>query len=107
MSYAHVLEELRRKLDEKSVKCIFLTYNEHSKAYKLYNHVTKKEIVNKDFESKEDYAWDRSIDRIIGTTIPQIEEDTEENNTQSGQKVHKFSHQSKYSSKGTKKFCPR
>jgi hypothetical protein len=35
VAYAHVLKELRRKLDERSEKLIFLRYNDLSKAYKL------------------------------------------------------------------------
>jgi len=47
VAYAHIPKELRRKLDDKSEKCIFLGYNEHSKAYKLYNPVIKKVIISK------------------------------------------------------------
>ena len=35
---AHVLDQLRKKLDNKGEKCIFLGYCDESKAYKLYNH---------------------------------------------------------------------
>jgi len=42
VAYAHVPYERRGKLDDKSEKCMFIGYSEQSKAYKLYNHVTKK-----------------------------------------------------------------
>ncbi|RDY05840.1 hypothetical protein CR513_10270, partial [Mucuna pruriens] len=42
IAYAHVPDQLRKKLDDKGEKCIFIGYNTNSKAYKLYNPVTKK-----------------------------------------------------------------
>jgi len=42
IAYAHVQDEKKRKLDDKSVKCIFVGYYEDTKAYRLYN--TQKEI---------------------------------------------------------------
>jgi hypothetical protein len=87
VSYAHVPKELRRKLDDRSEKCIFLGYNDQSKAYKLYNPVTKKVIISRDVEFKEDEAWDGSIDKTIsvGETIPQAEDEAEEYIAQGGQ----------------------
>lgn len=35
--FAHVPDETKTKLDDKSMKCIFLGVNEESKAYRLYN----------------------------------------------------------------------
>lgn len=42
VAYARIPEEKRRKLDDKGEKCIFLGVSEQSKAYKLYNPITKK-----------------------------------------------------------------
>ena len=47
VSYPHVPRELRRKLDDRSEKCIFIGYSEQSKAYRLYNLITKKLIASK------------------------------------------------------------
>ena len=44
VEYAHVPDELRKKLENKWEKCIFIGYNDDSKAYKLYNPSTKKVI---------------------------------------------------------------
>ena len=41
VAYAHIPKEIRKKLDDKGERCIFLGYSEASKAYRLYNHVTK------------------------------------------------------------------
>ena len=37
VAYAHVPDELRRKLDKKAQKCIFVGYSKDTKAYKLYD----------------------------------------------------------------------
>ena len=42
VAYAHVLKKIRGKLDDQSEKCIFIGYSEQSKAYKLYNPVTRR-----------------------------------------------------------------
>ena len=48
VAYADVLDELRKNLDIKGEKCIFVGYSDESKAYKLYNPSTKKVIINRD-----------------------------------------------------------
>ena len=35
VAYTHVPDELRKKLDKKGQKCIFIGYSEDTKAYKL------------------------------------------------------------------------
>jgi hypothetical protein len=69
---SHVPEEMRRKLDERSERCIFVGYSEESRAYKLYNPITKKYRINKDVEFKEEEAWDVSIDKSVskGVVLP-------------------------------------
>ena len=85
MAHAHVPKELRRKLDDRSEKCIFLGYSEHFNAYKLYNHVTKKLIVRKDVKFQEDNSWDNQTNEIIVDNIPSIKEDKQVKST--GQQV--------------------
>ena len=46
VAYAHVPDQLRKKLDSKGEKCVFIGYCDESKAYKLYNPSTKKLIVS-------------------------------------------------------------
>ena len=46
VAYAHVPDELRRKLDKKGQKCIFVGYSEDTKEYKLYDPVTRKVIIS-------------------------------------------------------------
>ncbi|MCO5555235.1 hypothetical protein L7F22_008779 [Adiantum nelumboides] len=42
LAYAHIPQQLRGKLDDKAVKCIFVGYSSGSKGYRLYNPVTNK-----------------------------------------------------------------
>lgn len=77
-------KELRRNLNDKNEKCIFIGYNDQSKAYKLYNRVTKKVIMSRDIEFKEDKAWDGSIDKTIVAAIPQTIAEANEQIAQSG-----------------------
>ena len=44
VAYPHIPDQLRKKLDSKGEKCIFIGYSEESKAYRLYNPSTKKLI---------------------------------------------------------------
>ena len=44
----HVLDEKRKKLDDKGEKCVFLSVSEASKAYKLFNPLIKKIITSRD-----------------------------------------------------------
>ena len=46
VAYAHVLERMRKKLDDRSEKNIFVGYIEESKSYKLYNSITNKAIIS-------------------------------------------------------------
>jgi hypothetical protein len=48
VAYAHVPEQMMRKLDEKSEKCVFFGYSEDSEAYRLYNPITKKYVIIRD-----------------------------------------------------------
>lgn len=60
-------------------KCICVGCSELSKAYKLYNPITKKAIINRDVEFKGE-AWDDNLDEtiVVGTTIHQAEDEGEE-----------------------------
>ncbi|KAA0039326.1 copia-type polyprotein [Cucumis melo var. makuwa] len=57
MAYAHIPDQKRSKLDDKSEKYIFVGYDVSSKGYKLYNPVTKKMIVSRDVVFDEEASW--------------------------------------------------
>ena len=65
VAYAHVPYKLRQKLDNKSKKCIFLGYSDQSKAYLLYNPVTKKVVISRDVKFAKEEAWDGSVQTTI------------------------------------------
>ncbi|XP_050890965.1 uncharacterized protein LOC127096440 [Lathyrus oleraceus] len=60
IAYAHVPDQLKKKLDDKAEKCKFLGYNEETKTYKLYNPETQKVVISKDVAFDEDGSLDWS-----------------------------------------------
>lgn len=48
LAYAHIPDQLRRKLDEKAESMIFVGYSLKSKAYRLYDPVSRKIVVRRD-----------------------------------------------------------
>jgi hypothetical protein len=53
IAFTHIPSELRKKLDDRSEKCIFVGYSETSKAYRLYNPISKKLILSRDVKFLE------------------------------------------------------
>jgi hypothetical protein len=58
--FSHTPSELRKKLDDLSKKFIFVRYNETSKAYRLYDPISKKLILSKDAKFIENQFWSGS-----------------------------------------------
>ena len=58
----------KNKLGARSKKCIFLGYEENSKAYRLYDEVNKKFVISRDVifleTNKNDQSIERQIDRL-------------------------------------------
>jgi hypothetical protein len=48
-AFAHISDEMKRKLESKSMPCVFLRYCEGTKAYRLMCVETKRIIKNRDF----------------------------------------------------------
>lgn len=48
IAYVHTPDARRTKLDDKSVKCVLLGVTEESKAYRLYNPISKKIVISRD-----------------------------------------------------------
>ena len=61
VAYAHVPDELRKKLDKKGQTCIFVSYLEDTKAYKMYDIVTRKGIISRDVQFFENESWDGTV----------------------------------------------
>ena len=78
VAYADVLDQLRKKLDSKGEKCIFVGYSDESKAYKIYNPSTKKVIISRDVKFIEEEAWDGSLEKTVNVKTCVSHEEQEE-----------------------------
>jgi len=78
VAYAHIPDQLRKKLDNKGEKCIFIGYSEESKAYRLYNPSTKKLIVSRDVQFIKEEAWDGSIEKTVNVKISLLHDEDDE-----------------------------
>ncbi|KAJ8616926.1 hypothetical protein MRB53_013112 [Persea americana] len=56
----------RKKLDNKSFKCVLLGVSEESKAYRLYDPISKKIVISRDIVCVEDekWNWGRSAEEV-------------------------------------------
>jgi hypothetical protein len=70
ITYAHITSELRKKLADRSEECIFNGYNETSKAYRLYNPISKKLILNRDVKFLENQLWNESKNQQMDSPNP-------------------------------------
>ncbi|PNX99782.1 copia-type polyprotein [Trifolium pratense] len=61
LAHAHIPDVHRKKLDNKSIACVFLGVSEESKAYKLYNPIERKIIVSRVvvFEELKGWNWNK------------------------------------------------
>jgi len=86
VSYAHIPDNKRTKLDSKSLKCVLLGVSKESKAYRLYDPLTHKIIISRDVIFKEEDSWPWSEDHAA-TIHASLEwgDINEDNNTDSGQ----------------------
>ena len=65
VAYAHVIDELRKKLDNKVQKCIFVGYSKDTKSYQLYDPITRKLIISRYVHFVENELWDGTIDKNV------------------------------------------
>ena len=64
IAYAHIPMEKRRKLDDKSKKCIFIGYSNETKGYRLYDSMIGKLEISRDMIFDEGSAWDWTVDDV-------------------------------------------
>lgn len=57
VAYVYVPDEKRKKLDDKSVKCVLLGTSEEFKAYRLYDPKKQRIIINRDIVCIENEKW--------------------------------------------------
>ena len=81
VAYAHIPEELRKKLDPKGTKGILVRYDDPPGTYRIYDPVKRGIISTKDWIVSENEVWNFSTvtkAQIVETTIsPPIVEDNE------------------------------
>ena len=65
VAYAHVPNELRKKLDKKGQKCIFVGYSKDAKAYKFHDPFSRKVIISRDVQFIENESWDGTIEKNV------------------------------------------
>jgi uncharacterized protein with WD repeat len=58
VAYAHVPDQRRMKLEDKSKRYIFIGYDEKTKGYKLLDSISKKVMVSRDVRVNEANKWD-------------------------------------------------
>ncbi|MCO5605001.1 hypothetical protein L7F22_059176 [Adiantum nelumboides] len=68
LAYAHIPQQLRGKLDDKAVKCIFVGYSSGSKGYRLYNPAT-----NKIFESRDVIFAETTTQPMVAFDVPHMQ----------------------------------
>lgn len=57
IGFAHISDNRRKKLDNKAVKCVLLGVSEESKAYRLFDPVSKRIVVSRDVVFVENEGW--------------------------------------------------
>ncbi|MCO5570287.1 hypothetical protein L7F22_024005 [Adiantum nelumboides] len=68
LAYAHIPQQLRGKLDDKAVRCIFVGYSSGSKGYRLYNPAT-----NKIFESRDVIFGETTAQPMVAFDVPHMQ----------------------------------
>lgn len=86
VAHAHVPDQKRSKLDDKSKRCVFLGVSDESKSYKLFDPIAKKVIVNRDvvFEEEKSWDWGRSEEECKTDVLDWEEEENEEGSEDQG-----------------------
>jgi len=67
VSHVHIPDVKRTKLEDKSFSCVLLEVSKESKAYKLYDPISKRIVVSRDVKFEEDkcWDWDKSYEELI------------------------------------------
>jgi len=71
-TYAHVPKERRIKLDDRSIKLVFVGYDERSKAYRLLDPTNNKIVISRDVQVNEEVTWESKEE------IPQVPNEEQE-----------------------------
>ena len=79
IAYDHVPHQGRAKLDDRSVKYVFVGYDAISKGYKLYNPSNNKVVVSSEVEFGEEASWNwETPEEKTYNFLPYFEDEEEE-----------------------------
>jgi hypothetical protein len=84
IAYAHIPSQKRHKLEDNSVKCIFMGYRMETKGYRCYDPLTKKLIVSRDVLFDEKNAWNWNEQQGFPLTIQENDALVDESMEQEG-----------------------
>jgi len=86
--YIHVPDQRRHKLEDKTIRGIFLGYSTQSKGYRVYNLQTKKLVISRDVEIDENASWNWEEEKVVKSTtlvpVQQYQEEIQEEAEASG-----------------------
>ena len=74
ISYVHIPSQKRHKLDDNSVKCVFLGYSVETKGYQFHDPITNKFIVSRDVIFDEMSAWSLNNEAGCSTLLQESAE---------------------------------
>ncbi|MCO5567281.1 hypothetical protein L7F22_020971 [Adiantum nelumboides] len=57
LAFTHIPDDKRKKLDDKSRRCILVGYSDVSKAYKLYDPIKKESFISRDLIFDENASF--------------------------------------------------
>ena len=72
IAYAHVPDQHRKKLEDKSRKLVFVGYDDKSKAYRLYNPKDKRIEISRDVQFDENSSWDWNEGKETQRAEPEV-----------------------------------
>ncbi|KAL1218311.1 Retrovirus-related Pol polyprotein from transposon TNT 1-94 [Cardamine amara subsp. amara] len=95
VAFALIPYERRVKLDEKSIKCVMFGVSKESKAYRLYDPLTKKIIISRDvkFDEKKPWNWNEEIEDDKFVEV--FEEEEQEKLVNPGEEAHENSQETR------------
>ena len=86
--YIHVPDQRRHKLEDKTIRGIFLGYSTQSKGYRVYNLQTKKLVISRDVEIDENASWNWEEEKVVKSStlvlVQQYQEEIQEEAEASG-----------------------
>ncbi|KAD6454100.1 hypothetical protein E3N88_08806 [Mikania micrantha] len=70
VAYGHIPVNLRKKLDDRAEKCIFIGYSQESKEYRLYNPISKKFFSKRNVVFIENDRWKWNDNKETSNPFP-------------------------------------